>query len=72
MEKNRSLPMFMATLSLRDDFSLPLSNSGEICRKKRLVLPLQKMKKHRSVPRAQARDVGKSIFCFTTSGGICI
>lgn len=68
MEMNCSLPVLMATLSLRGDFPSPSRVPGEIRRTKQLVLPLQRMKKHRTVPRAQACDAGKSIFCLHPVG----
>lgn len=72
MEKNCSLPMFMATLSLRGDFSLPLPSSWGNSQNKAPCFAFAENEKAQELPRAQACDAGKSIFCFTTSGGICI
>lgn len=72
MEKNCSLPMFMATLSLRGDFSLPLPSSWGNSQNKEPCFAFAENEKAQDLPRAQACDAGKSIFCFTTSGGICI
>lgn len=72
MEKNRSLPMFMATLPLGGDLSLPLSSSWGNLQNKAPCFAFAENEKNKVRSKGPGHDAGKSIFCFTTSEGICI
>lgn len=71
MGKNRSLLVFMATLSLRGDLSLPITSSRGNSQNKAPCFAFAEKKKnpHRS-PRAQTCDAEKSIFYLTMGGGV--
>lgn len=67
-EKSCSLPVFMATLSLRGDFTLPLSSSRGNSQNKAPCFAFAENEKHRTGPGAQACDAWKSIFCLQRVG----